>query len=463
MQPKNSNRIDAIIKRSPLVIAGVYLIFSSIWIVYSDSWVLNFYDEPEAITKIQTYKGWFFVSLSSIVIYLLILSSNQTILKYFKNKLRVENIYEATFDQAAVGIVHHDEKYNWMRFNEKFSDMLQYSKSELMNLSIEDLVHPDDLDYGKELDQKVLDGELNSYQIEKRYRRKDDSIMHVLLSKTIAKDTDNQYMFFVSVLKDITYLKQIESKLEDFNSQLELQVEERTKQLEAINDELESFSYSVSHDLRSPLRAISGYSNLLIEDHQDVINSEGKEFLDIIKSEVSRMGHLIDDLLAFSKLSRTGMQFVEFSMDDLVQKCIEEVTRVSSNKVVHFDVDKLGIVNGDPNLLKQVWINLLSNAVKYHRKNVHPEIKISSIEDVENQQIIYTIKDNGVGFDMKYSDKLFGVFQRLHSDAEFEGTGIGLALVKRIINRHKGEVWAESEPGVGSVFYFSIPNKNKHN
>mgnify|MGYP003131836575 CR=1 FL=1 len=457
MQSKNSQRIDTIIKRSPLFIAGIYFIFSSIWIIYSDSWVLGFYDEPEAITRIQTIKGWFFVTLSSIVIYLLILTSNQTILKYFKNKLRIENIYEATFEQAAVGIVHHDEEYNWMRFNEKFSDMLQYSKSELMKMSIDELVYPDDLDYGKELDQKVLNGELNSYQIEKRYRRKDESIMHVLLSKTIARDTDNQYMFFVSVLKDITYLKEIENKLESFNIQLEQQVEERTKQLEAINEELESFSYSVSHDLRSPLRAISGYSNLLLEDHKDQLNSEGKEFLDIIHSEVGRMGNLIDDLLAFSKLSRTGMQIVEFDMDDLVQKTIEEVVRANSKRAAHFDVEKLHHVNGDPNLLKQVWINLMSNAVKYQRKGVQAEIIIRSIEDVENQQIIYSIKDNGVGFDMKYTDKLFGVFQRLHSDSEFEGTGIGLALVKRIVNRHNGEVWAESEPGSGSVFYFSIP------
>ncbi len=457
MQPKNSIRIDALVKRSPLVIAGVYFIFSSIWIVYSDSWVLSFYADPEAITKIQTFKGWFFVFLSSILIYLLILSSNKTILKYFKNKLRVENIYEATFDQAAVGIVHHDEEYNWMRFNEKFSDMLQYSKSELKNISLEDLVHPDDLEYGKELDQKILKGELNSYQIEKRYRRKDESIIHILLSKSIAKDTDNQNLFFVSVLEDITYLKEIENKLENFNVQLEQQVEERTKQLEAINEELESFSYSVSHDLRSPLRAISGYSNLLIEDHQEQLKGDGKEFLNIIRDEVKRMGELIDDLLAFSKLSRTGMNIIEFNMDDLVQKCIEEVNRVNSNQVVHFDVEKLESVKSDPNLLKQVWINLLSNAVKYQRKNVKPEIKISSNEDIENQLIIYSVKDNGVGFDMKYADKLFGVFQRLHSDSEFEGTGIGLALTKRIVNRHKGKVWAESEQGVGSVFYFSIP------
>lgn len=459
MEAKHVIRIDAIAKRSPLAIAGVYLVFSSIWIVYSDSWVLRFYDDPLIITTIQTYKGWAFVLLSSVVIYFLILSSNKTILKFFKNKLRVESIYEATFEQAAVGIVHHDEEYNWMRVNDKFCDMLQYSKSELNKISVEKLVHPEDLEYGKMMDKKVLNGELSSYQIEKRYRRKDESIVHVLLSKTIAKDTDNNHMFFVSVLKDITHLKKIETELENFNIELEQQVEERTKQLEVINDELESFSYSVSHDLRTPLRAISGYSNLLIEDHLDQLNSEGREFIDIIQSEVSRMGRLIDDLLAFSKLSRTGMQEIEFCMDDLVKKCIDEVNQVSADQNTPIEVGELQSVTGDPNLLKQVWINLISNAVKYRRKDVNPEIKISRNEDAENKRIIFSIQDNGVGFDMKYKDKLFGVFQRLHSDDEFEGTGIGLALVQRIVNRHKGEVWADSKPGVGSVFYFSIPSK----
>ena len=457
MQATHYKRIDALAKRSPLFIAGLYLICSVIWIIYSDSWVLRFYDEPQTITNIQTYKGWAFVSVSAVVIYLLILSSNKTILKFFKNKLRVENIFEATFEQAAVGIVHHDENYNWMRINEKVCEMLQYSSTELMKLSIEDLVHPDDLQYGKEMDLQVLGGELSSYQIEKRYRRKDKSIIHVLLSKSIAKDTENQHMFFVSILEDITYLKEVERKLENFNNILEQEVEERTKQLESINEELESFSYSVSHDLRTPLRAISGYSNLLLEEYEEQIEGEGKEFLGIIKSEVSRMGNLIDDLLAFSKLSRTGMHIIEVNMSELVLQCIDEVNRVNFNQDVQFDVGELKDSNADPSLIKQVWMNLISNAVKYRRENVQTKIKIRSVKDKLNQKMIYSIKDNGVGFNMKYADKLFGVFQRLHSDDEFEGTGIGLALVKRIVNRHNGEIWAESEPEVGSTFYFSLP------
>lgn len=267
---------------------------------------------------------------------------------------------------------------------------------------------------------------------------------------------------------DISFLKELAAKtalhienslinkeLVELNQTLEEKVKERTQQLENINEELESFSYSVSHDLRTPLRAISGYTSLLLEDYRDQVDGEGQEFLQIIHGETKRMGELIDDLLSFSRLSRKEKVRRSFAMQPLVDECIEEVKKSFPDADPQIKTGDLPEVYGDPKLLRQVWINLLGNAVKYS-KNGNPQIVIDCQKEQEEYLTFY-VKDNGVGFNMKYADKLFGVFQRLHSDDEFEGTGIGLALVRRIVNRHEGEVWAESEVGKGSTFYFSLP------
>lgn len=249
----------------------------------------------------------------------------------------------------------------------------------------------------------------------------------------------------------------ISEELMSFNEQLELKVKERTHQLKNTNEELESFSYSVSHDLRTPLRAIAGYTSLLREDYLDKLDDDGQKFLTIIDDETRRMGELIDDLLAFSRLSRKEKVGQNFSMNKLVRQCIEEVLQAHSGPAPELEVKELPNVSGDPKLLQRVWINLIGNAIKYQPEGQKPNVVIGS-ESHEKDQIVFYIKDNGVGFKMKYADKLFGVFQRLHSDEEFEGTGIGLALVRRIVNRHGGDVWADSEIGKGSTFYFSLPN-----
>lgn len=252
----------------------------------------------------------------------------------------------------------------------------------------------------------------------------------------------------------------INEKMRKFNRRLEQKVSERTKQLENTNEELESFSYSVSHDLRTPLRAIAGYSNLLIEDYRESLDEEGQEFLAIINNETKRMGTLIDDLLSFSRLSRKEKIRKSFSMTTLVRDCIDEVLKVSDT-AADIKIGDLPEVSGDPKLLRQVWVNLIGNAVKYRKNGQKPEITIGTCPADRKNRITFYIRDNGVGFNMEYADKLFGVFQRLHSEDEFEGTGIGLALVRRIVNRHGGDVWAESEVGEGSTFYFSLPHRTE--
>jgi len=236
---------------------------------------------------------------------------------------------------------------------------------------------------------------------------------------------------------------------------LEQKVIERTAQLEAANKELEAFSYSVSHDLRAPIRGINGYTNILIEDYAEKLDANGINVLHSIIHNSRKMGQLIDDLLAFSKLGRKQVTVSRIDMTDLVNSVREELLFEAGESVPKFDITLLPPAKGDQSLIKQVWINLISNAVKYSKYKSKTTIKIGA--SVNDDLVIYYIKDEGSGFDMQYYDKLFGVFQRLHSQEEFEGTGIGLAIVQKIVQRHNGTVWAESKLNEGACFYFSLP------
>jgi light-regulated signal transduction histidine kinase (bacteriophytochrome) len=224
--------------------------------------------------------------------------------------------------------------------------------------------------------------------------------------------------------------------------------------LETSNKELEAFSYSVSHDLRAPLRSIHGYSKILEEDYYSELDENGKRVLGVIQENAKRMGQLIDDLLAFSRLGRREIQKSYLDMSLLVKSVLEEINKLIPNNA-EIKVGTLYPAFGDRALVNQVMFNFISNAVKYSSKRNNPVIEIKSREG--EREVIYSVSDNGTGFDMLYANKLFGVFQRLHTTEEFEGTGVGLAIVKRIISKHGGSVWAEGEIGKGATFYFSLP------
>lgn len=236
---------------------------------------------------------------------------------------------------------------------------------------------------------------------------------------------------------------------------LEKKVQERTAQLESANKELEAFSYSVSHDLRAPLRAISGYANILIEEYGSTLDDEAKRITDRIISNSKMMGQLIDDLIAFSQMNVKEVLPNKIDMKKLVASCMEELLYHEPPDKYQVLIHPLAPCEGDKNLIKQVWTNLISNAIKYSSKQEVPRIEIGCTEGPHFNT--YFIRDNGVGFEKHHAHKLFGVFQRLHSHKEFEGTGIGLAFAKRIITKHKGEIWAESSLGEGAVFYFTVP------
>jgi light-regulated signal transduction histidine kinase (bacteriophytochrome) len=253
---------------------------------------------------------------------------------------------------------------------------------------------------------------------------------------------------------DVTARRQAEEAVRLLTSDLELRVTQRTAELLATNKELEAFSYSVSHDLRAPLRAVDGFAQAVLEDYGTQLPVEGCRYLLTIREGTQRMGTLIDDLLTFSRLGRAPMTKQTVDMDLLVQGVIEGQRADLAGRQIDVRVGPLGLSAGDPALLKQVWINLISNAFKFTRLREGATVDIAC-DDLQ-QPAVYFIRDNGTGFDMRYEGKLFGVFQRLHRAEDFEGTGVGLAIVQRVIQRHGGRIWVQSAEDVGTTFYFTL-------
>ncbi len=270
--------------------------------------------------------------------------------------------------------------------------------------------------------------------------------------KVVLTDENGKPAFLVGTAADITERLEAEQRLRQFSEDLA----EKTRALEAANRELESFSYSVSHDLRAPLRAVDGYAAILEEDYASAFDDEGRRYLRSVRDGAARMGQLIQDLLTFSRLSRQELIPQPVATRSLVDAAWQGVrTSAPSAERVALRIDELPPSNGDPRLLQQVWTNLLENAVKYSSKTAEPAVQISG--HTEKGETVFTVADNGAGFDMRYYDKLFQVFQRLHRDSEYPGTGVGLAIVQRIVARHGGRVWADATPGHGARFSFCLP------
>ena len=248
-----------------------------------------------------------------------------------------------------------------------------------------------------------------------------------------------------------------EDEVRRLNADLERRVEERTVELADAIKQLEAFSYSVSHDLKAPLRAISGYSKILLEDYGPQLELEARAHLNSIVRGAERMGQLIQDLLAFSRLGRNKMSSSSIDMDDLARSVFDNLKSDAPERKVECSLQRLPPTRGDRAMIRQVLVNLLSNAIKFTKPAANASIEVGCLGH-EADLNIYYVKDNGAGFDMRYSDKLFGVFQRLHSVREFEGTGVGLAIVQRIVQRHGGRVWAEGRVNEGATFHFTLPS-----
>jgi signal transduction histidine kinase len=245
--------------------------------------------------------------------------------------------------------------------------------------------------------------------------------------------------------------------LRQLNAELEARVQQRTAELQRANRELEAFSYSVSHDLRAPLRAIQGYAGILLEDYTQILDDEGKRLLHVMGENVGKMDALIMALLNLSRVARSELVCHPVDMTSLAAEAYEALADVEIRQSFVFTLNHLPPANGDATLLRQVWFNLLSNAIKFTRTSPHRVIEVGA--EPGGQENTYFVRDSGVGFNPQYESRLFGVFQRLHTSNEFEGIGIGLAIVQQVIDRHGGRIWAESQPGAGATFYFALPHE----
>lgn len=342
----------------------------------------------------------------------------------------------------------------------RWKEMLGYSDEEISNelSELERLVHPEDLIKLKEALETNGTGESDSFSLEYRLRCKNGDYKWVLdRGKTMLKQANNKPSRIIGTHTDITPLKMIQYQIKELNEHLEEKVEERTRQLQETNRQLETFSYSVSHDLRSPLRAIDSFSRILLEEEMEHISENGKRQVSLIRGNTLRMSRLIDDLLEFSRTNRSELKRMPFDIGLLAKKIIAEFASADPGRVIESHIQTIPKIFGDPSLFRQVFVNLIGNALKFSKHRETSTIEIGGFES-ESETTVF-IKDNGAGFDMRYADKLFGVFQRLHTESEYEGTGVGLAIVQRIIQRHGGTIRAQAALDKGATFTFTIPKQ----
>ena len=343
-----------------------------------------------------------------------------------------------------------DEQKRILQVNEHALKTYGYQQSELIGITLPTLVTADTAQEFQSQLSKM--GEKGSITVEASFIRKNGKASPVEISARLFKIDDQNCL--QAIIRDISERKAKEEEVRQLNSSLEERVKERTVQLESANKELESFAYSVSHDLRAPLRGIDSWSQVLMDDYKDKLGDKGWQILGRIRSETQRMGQLIDDLLKFSRDTRTELNQQEVDMTGVVQTITTRLQQANPNRQIKFVVQQGLKAQGDAHLLEMALSNLLDNAVKFTLKT--PQALILFGEVFKDNKHVFFVHDNGVGFDMAYAQKLFKVFQRLHKNTDYPGTGIGLATVQRIINRHGGKIWAEAQEGQGATFYFTL-------
>jgi len=366
-----------------------------------------------------------------------------------------EKHFQTLVEKTSEGLILLNNTLEIIYINPAVEAMSGFRFEEMKDFSNKDFIYPDELGMVAELLKKSYENAGVSIRAQMRARHKDG---HYLWIEGIITNLleDDEVEAFVLNFRDITDRKKAEEIIHELHIGLEEKILERTAQLQTLNKELEAFTYSVSHDLRAPLRAINGYAKLLQEDYSGVLDADGNEFIEIIRENATNMGQLIDDLLEYTKVARKEMEYKHIDMSALAASIKAELDVTMPNKA-EIQIKRLHNIDADTRLMHQLLFNLMSNAVKYSSKKEKPVIIISS--EVCRDEIIYSVSDNGAGFDMRHVSKLFGIFNRLHTTDEFEGVGVGLAIVHRIVEKFGGRIWAEGKVNEGATFYFSFGKK----
>ncbi len=402
-------------------------------------------------------QGWFDLRFEPVPEGVIILSMDITEQRRAEaaqreSQQRLHRFYES----GLLGVIFWNMRGQITDANDKFLEMVGYTRAELnagqidwLNMTPPEYRH---LDEASIAELKATG--VNRKPLEKEYLHKDGTRIPIAVAGAML---DEERANGVAFVQDITERVRAEKTVRLLNTELEQRIRDRTAQLEESNRELEAFSYSVSHDLRAPLRAIDGFTRILAEEYAAHLDAEGKRLCAVVRENANGMGQLIDDLLAFSRLGRAEMKLSVIDMAGMASAVFHELTTVESRPRIDFQLGPLPTGVADPTLMRQVWMNLIANAIKFSSKVERATIKVSARQS--QGECVYTVQDNGAGFEMEYVGKLFGVFQRLHSANEFEGTGVGLALVQRIIRRHGGRVWAEGEPDKGATFHFALQER----
>jgi PAS domain S-box-containing protein len=373
-------------------------------------------------------------------------------------------IFQELIDNCLIGVYITNPSGEILYANKQIISMLGYeSLNDLQQRNLEEEGYINQ--YDRDEFKSVMQNEGIIRGFETAWISKDGKRIMVRETARAVFDNKLEVVRYEGLTEDITETAESDSQVRERSEMLEAALIQRTAQLEAVNKELEAFSYSVSHDLQSPIRHMQSFAELLEKRNQDTLDKKSKLYLEHILGSINRMGRLIEDLLTFSRVSSTSITKVRFDLKELVDSIIsDDYSMLDGDRKIIWDTEQLSMIEGDPNLLRQVYSNLISNAVKFTRTVENARIAFGFLR--EYGKVLLSVKDNGIGFDNKYADKAFEVFYRLHKEDEYAGSGVGLGIVKRIINRCGGEIWAEGKVNEGAAFYFTLPDsasENNHN
>ncbi|GAB4312622.1 MAG: hypothetical protein Kow0019_11630 [Methanobacteriaceae archaeon] len=375
-----------------------------------------------------------------------------------------EERFRSFYELPLIGIAITSPEKGWIEANDKICDILGYSREELFKLTWDEITYPDDIDNDLEQFNRVLDGYIDGYNLEKRFIRKDGSMVFTNISVGCIRNEDNSVKYFVVLIDDISERKKLEEKLRESRDNLELKVQERTVELDILvdelkrsNEELQQFAHVASHDLQEPLRTVASFTQLLERRYKNQLDDDAIGFMDYIVDAAKRMQQLINDLLEYSRITSQKKDFQPVDVNEVLDIALQNLKFSIDDNNAKITHNELPTIMADNSQLIQLFQNLIGNAIKFKKQDVPLKIHVSCQKDEEKNEYVFSVADNGIGIEKQYMEKIFIIFQRLHTRDVYKGTGIGLSVVKKIVERHGGRIWVESEFGVGSVFYFTLP------